>query len=137
VDFTDPDECGSVLRREWLRHVEISMSRPLPEQLQRLLDEMEETVDAGVHPGQGHPPVAGLDGEALWAVEVHHRGIWKNFELKPHLQDAFKLSTDPQFIAKVVDVVGLYHHPPEKAVALCVTRSPRPRRWTGPSRCSR
>ena len=46
--------------------------------------------------------------------------IWKKFDLKPHLQDAFKLSTDPQFVAKVIDVVGLYHNPPEKAVVLCV-----------------
>ncbi|MER5891153.1 IS630 family transposase [Streptomyces sp. NPDC001941] len=46
--------------------------------------------------------------------------IWKRFDLKPHLQDAFKLSTDPQFVAKVVDVVGLYHNPPERAVVLCV-----------------
>jgi transposase len=46
--------------------------------------------------------------------------IWKKFDLKPHLQDAFKLSTDPQFVAKVVDVVGLYHNPPERAVVLCV-----------------
>ncbi len=37
--------------------------------------------------------------------------IWKKFDLKPHLQDGFKLSTDPQFVAKVVDVVGLYHNP--------------------------
>jgi transposase len=46
--------------------------------------------------------------------------IWRNFGLKPHLQDTFKLSTDPQFVDKVIDVVGLYHHPPEKAVVLCV-----------------
>jgi transposase len=46
--------------------------------------------------------------------------IWKKFDLKPHLQDSFTLSTDPQFVDKVVDVVGLYHHPPEKAVVLCV-----------------
>ena len=46
--------------------------------------------------------------------------IWRKFDLKPHLQDGFKLSTDPQFVAKVVDVVGLYHHPPESAVVLCV-----------------
>lgn len=45
--------------------------------------------------------------------------IWKRFGLKPHLQDAFKLSTDPQFVDKVVDVVGLYHNPPERAVVLC------------------
>ncbi len=46
--------------------------------------------------------------------------IWKRFDLKPHLQHSFKLSTDPQFVDKVVDVVGLYHNPPERAVVLCV-----------------
>jgi transposase len=46
--------------------------------------------------------------------------IWRKFDLKPHLTDGFKLSTDPQFVDKVVDVVGLYHNPPEKAVVLCV-----------------
>jgi transposase len=46
--------------------------------------------------------------------------IWRKFDLKPHLSDSFKLSTDPLFIEKVVDVAGLYHNPPEKAVVLCV-----------------
>jgi transposase len=46
--------------------------------------------------------------------------IWRKFDLKPHLIDGFKLSTDPLFVEKVVDVVGLYHNPPEKAVVLCV-----------------
>ncbi|HCT78888.1 MAG TPA: IS630 family transposase [Micromonosporaceae bacterium] len=46
--------------------------------------------------------------------------IWRRFELKPHLTDGFKLSTDPQFVDKVVDVIGLYHNPPDKAVVLCV-----------------
>ncbi|MBB5156948.1 IS630 family transposase [Saccharopolyspora phatthalungensis] len=46
--------------------------------------------------------------------------IWRKFELKPHLVDGFKLSSDPLFVEKVVDVVGLYHNPPEKAVVLCV-----------------
>lgn len=46
--------------------------------------------------------------------------IWRDFGLKPHRTDGFKLSTDPLFVAKVVDVVGLYHNPPEKAVVLCV-----------------
>jgi transposase len=46
--------------------------------------------------------------------------IWKKFDLKPHLQDSFKLSADPLFVEKVADVVGLYHNPPEKAVVLCV-----------------
>ncbi len=46
--------------------------------------------------------------------------IWRKFDLKPHLFDGFKLSTDPLFVEKVVDVVGLYHNPPQKAVVLCV-----------------
>jgi transposase len=46
--------------------------------------------------------------------------IWKAFGLKPHLTDTFKLSTDPQFIEKVRDVVGLYLDPPERALVLCV-----------------
>ncbi len=46
--------------------------------------------------------------------------IWKAFGLKPHLVDTFKISTDPHFIDKVRDVVGLYLDPPEKALVLCV-----------------
>jgi transposase len=46
--------------------------------------------------------------------------IWQRFKLKPHRAETFKLSTDPLFMEKVVDVVGLYHHPPEKAIVLCV-----------------
>jgi transposase len=46
--------------------------------------------------------------------------IWRAFGLKPHLVDTFKLSSDPQFIEKVRDVVGLYVDPPERALVLCV-----------------
>jgi transposase len=45
--------------------------------------------------------------------------IWRAFGLKPHLDEAWKLSTDPQFIDKVRDVVGLYLNPPQAAVVLC------------------
>ena len=54
--------------------------------------------------------------------------IWKTFGLKPHQTETFKLSTDPQFIDKVRDIVGLYLDPPEKALVLCVdekSRAPR------------
>jgi transposase len=37
--------------------------------------------------------------------------IWRKFDLKPHLSDSFKLSPDPLFVEKVVDVAGLYHGP--------------------------
>src|ERR1039457_708169 len=46
--------------------------------------------------------------------------IWRAFGLKPHLTETWKLSTDPQFIDKVRDVVGLYLDPPEHALVLCV-----------------
>jgi transposase len=48
-----------------------------------------------------------------------HR-IWRAFGLQPHRAETFKLSKDPQFVAKVRDVVGLYLDPPERAVVLCV-----------------
>jgi transposase len=46
--------------------------------------------------------------------------IWRAFGLQPHRQDSWKLSKDPLFIDKVRDVAGLYLHPPERAVVLCV-----------------
>ena len=45
--------------------------------------------------------------------------IWRAFELKPHREQTWKLSADPQFIDKVRDVVGLYMNPPEHALVLC------------------
>jgi transposase len=46
--------------------------------------------------------------------------IWRAFGLKPHLVETWKLSTDPQFIDKVRDIVGLYLDPPQAALVLCV-----------------
>ena len=48
-----------------------------------------------------------------------HR-IWKAFGLQPHREEKFQLSTDPFFIEKVRDVVGLYMNPPNHALVLCV-----------------
>jgi transposase len=48
------------------------------------------------------------------------RRIWNAFGLQPHRVENFKLSNDPQFIAKVRDIVGLYLNPPEAALVLCV-----------------
>jgi transposase len=46
--------------------------------------------------------------------------IWRAFALQPHRSETFKLSTDPLFIEKVRDIVGLYLNPPERALVLCV-----------------
>jgi len=69
-------------------------------------------------------------GETHWSVRtlakatgvgrdtVHQ--ILRQADLKPHRVGTFSMSTDPDFAAKVVDVVGLYMHPPEDAIVLCV-----------------
>ena len=46
--------------------------------------------------------------------------IWQAFALQPHRSETFKLSTDPLFIEKVRDIVGLYLNPPQRALVLCV-----------------
>jgi transposase len=46
--------------------------------------------------------------------------IWRAFALQPHRSEAFKLSSDPLFIEKVRDIVGLYLNPPDRAMVLCV-----------------
>jgi Homeodomain-like domain len=54
--------------------------------------------------------------------------VWDARGLKPHLVETFKLSTDKRFEEKLVDVVGLYLNPPDKAVVLCMdekSRAPR------------
>jgi putative transposase len=46
--------------------------------------------------------------------------VWSAFGIQPHRQKHFKLSTDPFFVEKVRDIVGLYLNPPDKAMVLCV-----------------
>ena len=53
------------------------------------------------------------------SVSTVHR-IWRAFSLQPHRSETFKLSTDPLFVDKVRDIVGLYLNPPDHALVLCV-----------------
>jgi transposase len=86
----------------------------------------QEVVDRVVELTLHHQPA----GATHWSVRSMARQvgispatvarIWQARGLKPHLVTTFKLSTDPRFEQKLVDVVGLYLNPPDKAVVLCM-----------------
>jgi len=69
--------------------------------------------------GGTHWSVRSIAEETGISKSTVHR-IWRAFGLQPHRQRHFKLSTDPFFIEKVRDIVGLYLNPPDKAMVLCV-----------------
>ena len=96
-------------------------------------------------PGRGRPKVLGeqvrarivsvtlskpLRGHTHWSSREVAREVgvsattvldtWREEGLKPHRTRGFKYSTDPELEAKVTDVIGLYLHPPEGALVLCV-----------------
>jgi transposase len=76
--------------------------------------------------------------EGVYVSHHYVAKLWRETGLKPHRHGTFKLSKDPEFAAKVADVVGLYLDPPGGAVVLSIDeRRPRSRPWTGPSPCSR
>ena len=89
-----------------------------------ITDEQVEVVVTRVLTQQGrgqdtHWTTRSMAGETGLSQSSVSR-IWRAFGLRPHVVQTWKLSTDPQFIAKVRDVVGLYLNPPEHALVLAV-----------------
>jgi len=60
--------------------------------------------------------MAKYSGATQWQV----RQVWAAADLKPHRLKSFKISNDPKFAEKVIDVVGLYMNPPDNAMVLSV-----------------
>ena len=99
-------------------HDELRPGRPRPigdEQVARLI---RKTLQSPPQDGT-HWSLRRIARQTRLSKSTVHR-IWQAFGLQPHRQRHFKLSTDPFFVEKVRDIVGLYLHPPENAVVLCV-----------------
>jgi len=99
-------------------HDELRPGRPRPISDERVAQLVRKTLETKPKAGT-HWSVRQIAGQTRLSKSTVHR-IWRAFGLEPHRQRHFKLSTDPFFVEKVRDIVGLYLHPPENAVVLCV-----------------
>src|SRR5713101_2994192 len=99
-------------------HDELRPGRPRPISDERVAQLVRKTLETKPKGGT-HWSVRQMAGQTRLSKSTVHR-IWRAFGLEPHRQRHFKLSTDPFFVEKVRDIVGLYLHPPENAVVLCV-----------------
>lgn len=115
--------------------VSIWRSRFLERRIEGLYDELrtgrprsipDEEIAALVHKTLNEKPKSATHWSSrLLAKESNVsdstvRRVWRAFGIQPHRQKGFKLSTDPFFVEKVRDIVGLYLNPPDKAMVLCV-----------------
>ena len=119
----DENTVGKWRRRFAERRIEGLRDEPRPGAPRQIGDaEIAETIRLTL---ETTPPDATHWSLRSMAVAVGHapstiHRIWKAFCLQPHRSESFKLSTDPLFVEKVRDIVGLYLAPPERAVVLCL-----------------
>lgn len=99
-------------------HDELRPGRPRSISDERVAQLVARTLQTRPKNGT-HWSVRQIARETRLAKSTVHR-VWQAFGLQPHRQRYFKLSNDPFFVEKVRDIVGLYLHPPEDAVVLCV-----------------
>src|ERR1700687_4321881 len=99
-------------------HDELRPGRPRPIRDERVAGRLPKTLETKAKDGT-HWTIRQIAEETRVSKSSVHR-IWQAFGLEPHRQKHFQLSTDPFFVEKVRDIVGLYLNPPEHAVVLCV-----------------
>src|SRR5579863_6956320 len=99
-------------------HDELRPGRPRPIGDERVARLIRKTLETKPQNGT-HWSIRQIARQTRLSKSTVHR-IWQAFGLQPHRQRHFKLSNDPFFVEKVRDIVGLYLHPPENAVVLCV-----------------
>src|SRR5215213_133244 len=100
---------------------------PLPEALRDRVLELtltEPPTQFGATHWSSRLLAAALAAEGTPISHVTVARIWHRFGVQPWRAETFKFSTDPQLEGKIRDVVGLYLHPPEKAVVVCVDEKP-------------
>ena len=80
---------------------------------------LRKTLDTEPADGSTHWSCRSMADTTGVSKSTVHR-VWKAFNIQPHRQKHFKLSTDPFFVEKVHDIVGLYLNPPDNAMVICV-----------------
>ena len=98
---------------------ELRPGRPRTVGDERVAELINKTLHTKPGDGSTHWSTRGLAAETGISKSTVARYL-QLFQLKPHRVESFKLSTDPLFVEKLRDVVGLYLNPPENALVLCV-----------------
>jgi len=99
-------------------HDELRAGRPRSVSDEKIAALIRKTLHSKPKDGT-HWTIRSMAKETKLSRPTVHR-VWNVFGLQPHRQRHFKLSTDPFFVEKVRDIVGLYLNPPDKAMVLCV-----------------
>lgn len=86
---------------------------------QEVIDQIIDLTQNSTPEGETHWSTRTM-GERVGVSKDTVQRVWSARGLKPHLVKTFKLSNDPRFEEKLIDVVGLYLNPPEQAIVLCM-----------------
>ena len=100
-------------------HDELRPGQPRTVDDERLATLINTTLHQQPRDGSTHWTIRGVAAETGISKTSVHRYL-QLFGVAPHRSESFKLSTDPFFIEKLRDVVGLYLNPPDNALVLCV-----------------